>query len=639
MFKTNARTKTETALSYDGMRLRLEYPQFLAECLADRVPYVMPSAEGGYLILAEYGNPCPKPVKPTKPNNGCGTSGGCSQEKPCCDECDHKKPKPSDQCKQDNRGGLEKDDEDKLIRFEVVKYSGYEEDGRTLIIEKRGVDGTVKQEWPVKTLVYQTMTGQELRDVLEQIKAINDYLAGLGCIVAVPTISSNSCGGWNTGQWRCYKGKYYRSKKDGNCTIPPNDTWGCASDFFDVLNLNCEWLQTCEGERLPLGSKIPTCETLNDYQKKLSDCNNKPINQRAVVACDLLDSEVFCKTEDGKITICPEWICKVLAGCAPSNKPPTAVITGVGSASSAATVSLSGASSSDSDGTVVSYAWSQVSGPSVVINNPTAQVATLQLPAVTSDTEVVLKLCVKDNDGAEHCTTHTISLTVVPTCNDIDKVLPTGANVLRNPQLDKFDAGYTANTNSYYGEYLNDWHQLWNYIDRSDFLHYFHSSWGSIYSSYGNINMPAAGGIAEVNSENNPHTAVHLAQILTTPLIAGREYMLIATVGGGTTDSDFRHVNDIDRLFTVNGLTTAEGTAPRPFDFMGTIIELGTAAVTAQNKDWQKVAVTFTPAADILTLALSCRKTAFDPLTGATAYTPMFVTDIQLAEKSLFTCP
>ena len=236
MFQLNAKTRTSSILTESGASVRLDHPQYLAECEGDRVPYVMPSREGGYLIFVEYGDPCAT-ASATETKNGCGSD-------PCEDS------------KQSSASASSCPPVQRLLSMEVVKYSGYQEDGVTLNISARALEGTSKREWPAGSLVIQSMTGAELKDVMNWLQRIQTFLDELGCILAVPTKPKAGCGGWNKGEWRCHNNKYYRSKENGNCSDPPNDSWECEADVFSLLNLHCDWLKTCAGERLPLGSRV-----------------------------------------------------------------------------------------------------------------------------------------------------------------------------------------------------------------------------------------------------------------------------------------------------------------------------------------------------------------------------------------------
>jgi hypothetical protein len=112
------------------------------------------------------------------------------------------------------------------------------------------------------------------------------------------------------------------------------------------------------------------------------------------------------------------WVAKIVP-----NVPPTA------NAGPGQTVSLSGgnrtlngSASSDADGSIVSYAWTQSSGPAATINNPDAASTSVSIPAQTGSATYVFSLVVTDNEGA------TASATVSFSQQNIRPVANAGTN-------------------------------------------------------------------------------------------------------------------------------------------------------------------------------------------------------------------
>jgi hypothetical protein len=78
------------------------------------------------------------------------------------------------------------------------------------------------------------------------------------------------------------------------------------------------------------------------------------------------------------------------------NQAPTVSITANTSYEEGTTVTLT-ASASDADEDDLTYAWSQVSGPTLSINDASSSSATFAAPMVNSDTNVVVKVVVSDS--------------------------------------------------------------------------------------------------------------------------------------------------------------------------------------------------------------------------------------------------
>jgi hypothetical protein len=96
-------------------------------------------------------------------------------------------------------------------------------------------------------------------------------------------------------------------------------------------------------------------------------------------------------TESNKIPILPKE--KVLPGRPIANAGQQQI---VGANSQ---VTLDASKSLDNDGTIVSYLWTQVKGPKVLLAHPDKIKSMFQPPAVDKDTVLVFRLVVKDNSG------------------------------------------------------------------------------------------------------------------------------------------------------------------------------------------------------------------------------------------------
>ncbi len=100
------------------------------------------------------------------------------------------------------------------------------------------------------------------------------------------------------------------------------------------------------------------------------------------------------------------------------NAAPVAEAGSAQSVTTGDTVTLNGSGSTDSDGTIVSYAWSQVSGTSVTLSSTSAQQPTFVAPG--SAGTLVFSLTVTDNDGATGTDTVTITVGSAVTGTPID---------------------------------------------------------------------------------------------------------------------------------------------------------------------------------------------------------------------------
>ena len=93
---------------------------------------------------------------------------------------------------------------------------------------------------------------------------------------------------------------------------------------------------------------------------------------------------------------------------------------GVAQAVNESTVVTLNGTATDSDGTIASYAWTQVAGPSVTLTNANALTASFVAPVTLVDAVVSFKLTVIDNVGASTSATTNVTVkhvNVLPTAN------------------------------------------------------------------------------------------------------------------------------------------------------------------------------------------------------------------------------
>ena len=84
-----------------------------------------------------------------------------------------------------------------------------------------------------------------------------------------------------------------------------------------------------------------------------------------------------------------------------NNSPPIASAGADRNVDEETTTTLDGSQSSDSDGTIEKYAWSQIGGPAVTLNNFNTVTASYLAPSVTNQVSLTFRLSVTDDKGAQ----------------------------------------------------------------------------------------------------------------------------------------------------------------------------------------------------------------------------------------------
>lgn len=111
-------------------------------------------------------------------------------------------------------------------------------------------------------------------------------------------------------------------------------------------------------------------------------------------------------------------------GEAQVNQPPTANAGPDQSIAAGATCILEGTASSDSDGTIISYSWRKVSGPTIALANANQAVASFIAPSEATIQTLVFELTVTDDDGVTSAP-DTVNVTVAAVPDVADPLDPT----------------------------------------------------------------------------------------------------------------------------------------------------------------------------------------------------------------------
>ena len=142
------------------------------------------------------------------------------------------------------------------------------------------------------------------------------------------------------------------------------------------------------------------------------------------VAIDWVDQNTFKLTVTGTVgkTVSftlsggRSFTAQVSEDVQPVNQAPTVNAGDDQAVDSLATVTLQG-TASDSDGSVVAYAWTQLSGTAVSLSGTDSATASFTAPEVSSATNLVFRFAATDDDGAS--ASDTVTVLVNPTASDL----------------------------------------------------------------------------------------------------------------------------------------------------------------------------------------------------------------------------
>lgn len=130
---------------------------------------------------------------------------------------------------------------------------------------------------------------------------------------------------------------------------------------------------------------------------------------------------------------------------APVNQPPVANAGTDQTVTEGGTVSLNGSASNDPEGNLVSYQWTQTSGPAVTLTNATSAIATFTAPAVSQNTDLVFALTV--TDGVGQTGSDSITITVQPQGGGDTTPPVTTSSLTRTVNKGKVSFGITLSAN------------------------------------------------------------------------------------------------------------------------------------------------------------------------------------------------
>jgi hypothetical protein len=117
-----------------------------------------------------------------------------------------------------------------------------------------------------------------------------------------------------------------------------------------------------------------------------------------IISDIILDFELIVK--DNKGATSTDSVKVTVKNSPPLNKAPVANAGQDQTVNADNTVTLDGSASKDTDGDALTYSWKQTAGPSIILNNVNTAKPSFTTPSVSSETQLMFSLSVKDDKGA-----------------------------------------------------------------------------------------------------------------------------------------------------------------------------------------------------------------------------------------------
>jgi len=132
---------------------------------------------------------------------------------------------------------------------------------------------------------------------------------------------------------------------------------------------------------------------------------------------------------------------------------------------SESSVQLSGLASTDPDGQIIAYQWTQILGPTIVINDPQQATPSFIAPLVADLTLLQFELTVTDDAAAT--SSDIVDITVTPPQHDVSGIITVTEGTLVDSDVNDPAAPYASNDTPETAQYLPNPAKIGGYANRS----------------------------------------------------------------------------------------------------------------------------------------------------------------------------